>query len=211
MISFVKNHFRPIVAVVLAVVIFWVGYSVGHRRAPVQVREVEKRVEVQKQTMVVQQKVDISELKQVLTQYAQQVQKDVSTRRVIVVNKDGSKTITEERTDKSKTDTEKASDTKDAAASTTTTQKTVEVTKTVTVEKTVDRLVLSKPNWLVGLQGGISLPHLIDGDAGPNYLPYIPRQTVLGLTVDRRLLGGLYGGAWANTRGEAGLGLRLAF
>lgn len=209
MTNFTKKHLAVAVGVVLAVVV--AAFLLGRRTAPVQTKEVTKTVEVQKQTTLVQQKVDIDELKQLLTQYAQNVQKNVDVKRVIVYQKDGTKTITEETVDKSKSDTEKSTVATDDAKTEKTTAATQTTETTKTVVQTVEKLTLQRPNWILGLQGGVSVPGLFGGDSGHNYLPYIPQQTSLGLTIDRRLLGGVYGGAWLNTRGEAGLGLRLVF
>jgi hypothetical protein len=201
--SFLKKHSLALLCVAAVAGAF----VLGRATAPVQVRTETKIVE--KQTTVVEQKVDLNELKTVVVRAASDTQKDVDTKKTVVINKDGSKTITTETVDKSKTSTAKSEDTKADIKQVKNTASTsiVETQKTVVVQP----LRLSPPDWLVGVQAGVSLPGLVGTDPGPNYFPYIPTRTSLGLTIDRRILGGVYGGIWINTRGEVGLGLRLAF
>lgn len=201
---------KPLVVVAAVVAAVLLAFFAGRYSAPAKTVTVERRVEVEKATTVVQQKLDLAELHQALTQFAENVHKDVVRERVVVVNKDGSKTITEKTTDRSQTDVKQATATKAEAV----THAEKAETKTVEVIRTVERTVTvtnsRAPGWLLGVQAGGSPLHLSDG-AGPSYVPGLPRATSLGLTLDRRLFGGLYGGVWVNSRGEAGVGLRLAF
>ncbi len=119
------------IGVVLAVLALVFMGGRASRKPEIQVHDVEHRVEIQHETTTVVQKVDTSELKQMLTQFAQQVNKDVTKQIVTVVNRDGSKTVTETITDKTKTDTEK-----DAAAKT-----DVSTVATTTTAKTEDKMM----------------------------------------------------------------------
>lgn len=60
----------------------------------------------------------------------------------------------------------------------------------------------SRPDWRVGVLLGGSLRDPLVPIAGP---------LVLGLSVERRLIGGLSAGLWINTFGAAGVGLSFEF
>lgn len=59
-----------------------------------------------------------------------------------------------------------------------------------------------RPDWRVGVLAGASLREPLVPIAGP---------LVLGVSVERRIVGGLSAGAWANTVGAAGASLSLEF
>jgi sugar diacid utilization regulator len=187
------------------------GFVGGRWSTPTKVVESVKHTETVKDTTIVQQKVDIAELRAEFLKFAQQIQKDVSKKRVVTINADGSKSIVEETTDKSKTDTTSSSDKTEQVV--THTEETVKLWKeTVRVEekyKLVENLK-APDTWVLGLQLGISFPHIIDG-AVPSYLPWLPKQTVLGLSVQKRLIGPFYGGLWLNSRLDGGLQLSAGF
>lgn len=60
----------------------------------------------------------------------------------------------------------------------------------------------ARPDWRVGVLVGASLREPLVPVAGP---------LVLGASVERRIVGGLSAGAWANTVGAAGASLSLEF
>lgn len=74
----------------------------------------------------------------------------------------------------------------------------VEVERAVIREKTVTL----QPDWRVGAQVGASWNAPLVPIAGP---------LVLGLSAERRIVGGLSAGVWVNTVGAAGGSLSLAF
>lgn len=206
---------RNIILGATVLVLLLASFAGGRYSAPakIETHEIVKTVEIQHETTTVVQKVDLTELKSVLAQYAQQINKDVIKKIVTVVNKDGSKVVTEEIVDKSKTDTEKMStnSTSTVVKNETATKVTNDSTKTADHETTTIVTHATAPGFSLGLQVGANFPHLLDSADLPNYIPRLPGKSVIGLFVERRLLGTVYGGVWANSRGDGGVQLRLGF
>lgn len=128
-----------------------------------------------------------------------QVNKDIARDTTITRYPDGRIVTQKHVTDKSKSDTR-------AAEVRTVVQekiKTVEVVRVETHEKTVTR----RPDWTAGISAGVSLPALA-GRPTTSLLP-LPYSTVIGLSVERRILGSVYGGLNANSEGVVGVGLRV--
>jgi hypothetical protein len=198
-------------AVVLLVGVF----AAGRYSAPAKVVTVEKTktVEVQHETTTVVQKVDLDELKQAISQIAENIQKNVVKKKVTVTTPDGSKTVTEVTTDTSRTDVDTKETTTDTtkATSTTATNTTKDDTKTTDHQVTTTVTHPSQPGFGLALQLGMNFPHAFDGSAQTNYIPQLPKQSVVGLVLERRLLGTVYGGVWGNSRGDGGVQLRLGF
>ena len=105
-----------------------------------------------------------------------------------VVTKEG--TVTERIVERTETKTDEKKNTDKA--------ETVAVDST----KTVERIVTLRPDWRVGVLAGGSLTTPSVQIAGP---------LVLGVQVDRRIIGGLSVGLWANTVGAAGVGVSFEF
>lgn len=82
--------------------------------------------------------------------------------------------------------------------------RTDEVTAKRTTEHAGERVetVTLRPDWRVGLQVGASLREPALPITGP---------LVLGATVERRIVGGVSAGVWANTVGAAGASVSLEF
>jgi len=62
----------------------------------------------------------------------------------------------------------------------------------------------SRPNWSVSLLAGVQ-------DGGKRLVDALPAPAVVGVVVERRILGPLSIGAWGTTARAAGLSLRLDF
>lgn len=81
-----------------------------------------------------------------------------------------------------------------------------ELAKTVDRVEYRDREVIKtttlRPDWRVGVLVGVSIREPFLPIAGP---------LVLGISVDRRIIGGLSAGVWVNTSGAAGLGVAFEF
>lgn len=107
-----------------------------------------------------------------------------------VVTKDG--TITEHEVEKTGT-AENVTKTDDAVKVATRAAETDHQTETKTT---------LQPDWRVHLQVGASLRDPLLPIAGP---------LVIGVQVDRRIIGGLSAGVWASTYGAAGLGVSFEF
>lgn len=107
-----------------------------------------------------------------------------------VVTRDG--TVTEHEVEKT--------DTKEDDKKSTDDGKTEVATGETQHEHTV--ITTLRPNWRVGITAGASLRAPLVTLAGP---------LVIGVQVDRRLIGGLSTGVWANSYGAAGLGVSFEF
>lgn len=129
-------------------------------------------------------------------------QKDVEKTKTTTRRPDGTVVIEERTKDLSKTET-----------------KTVQVrVEKVEVEKRVDvvkvetreRIVTNRPKWLIGVNAGVSIPALL-GRPVPSYLPGVPPAAVIGVSVERHLFWGVYGGVFANSQGVVGGSARKGF
>jgi hypothetical protein len=81
--------------------------------------------------------------------------------------------------------------------------KTVEIIKIETHEKTVTR----RPDWIAGVNAGVSLPAMV-GRPTTSLLP-LPYSAVVGLSVERRIVGSVYGGVSVNSQGVAAASLKV--
>jgi hypothetical protein len=78
------------------------------------------------------------------------------------------------------------------------------VDSTVTTPEPVQR-----PRWSLALMPGVDLPGLAGHGAPANLLSLAgASHVVLGVSVERHIIGPMYAGVWANTSGMAGLTLR---
>ncbi len=136
-------------------------------------------------------------------------QNDIHVTRVIEKSKDGSEKITETRSDESKTQQTAQAHEDDKQVETKVETKVVyqdrEVTKTV-----VNQM---RPTWSLALQPGFQFGDALGGGRSSyDLLRLVPFQHLVGnVVLERRLFGGLMFGAWANTRLDGGLSLRLAW
>jgi hypothetical protein len=188
--------------VVAAIILSGGGFAGGRFTAkPVtKTVEVEKRVEVIKEVSTVVQKVDIDEIKKIVAEMSKKT--NIIRERTVVVAPDGTKTETEKEIDKTETNTktETASDTK------TKTETESKIWKeTVRVEEK-ERVVEAKTqnNWALGLYGGVNIPALGGKDI-TQIVPGVPSALTLGVEVEKRILGPIWGGAYFNNRLDTGL------
>jgi hypothetical protein len=188
----------PVFIVIVAALAFLGGrYTVAGKTTVVTV---DKVVETHHEQTQVTQQVDIDKLLQKIQDKTRIVNRDVV--KVVTIKPDGTRIETE--TDKSKIDATQ----RVATNSETKTSETSEIkkllddyraedhSKTVITEKSVN-------NYRVGILGGYS-----KGSSG--LLTGIP-GTVLGAFVDRKILGPLNAGVWANTQPGVGLQLSISF
>jgi hypothetical protein len=117
---------------------------------------------------------------------------DAKKERVVYVDRVVSPTgeVHEKRTTTTKADTRELVDLGKTSEST---GKTENITATTTTVR---------PDWRVGVLVGTSLREPLVPIAGP---------LVLGASLERRIVGGLSAGAWANTSGAAGASLSMEF
>jgi len=189
----------------LALVLAGGSFAAGRYSAPDKVVTVEKVREVEKQVIV--KVVETDKVIEALKNVSQQ--KNVKTKKVTVKAPDGTTTTTTETEDKTKTDTQDK--TKEAETTKEVETKVVEKIVEKEVTKIVER---SRPNWRLQLQTGFDVAALTNRADPYSLLPSdsdLVRYMVLGIGVERRLLGPLSAGAWANTHGMGGLTLSLEF
>ena len=160
---------------------------------------VDKVTEVHhEQTNTVQQ-LDIDKLLQKVQDKTRYVDRDIV--RVVTVKPDG--TRIEQETDKSKVDSTQHTATNSETKVSEATEikkilddyRTEEHSKTVVTEKS--------NNWRLGILGGYS-----KGSSG--LLTGVP-GTILGVFAERKVLGPINGGVWANTQPGVGLQLSISF
>jgi hypothetical protein len=135
------------------------------------------------------------------------VQKDVHVVRVVEKEKDGTTKVTTTTDDKSKS--ESSTQTQDKTQ--TETKKAEE--KIVYQDRVETKIVeRTRPQWGFTLQPGFDFAGAL-GHPSYSLLPStIPVQhLVIGVGLDRRILGPLSVGVWVNSAGVGGLNLRLEF
>ena len=190
-----------------AAVVVALAFGAGRWTAPETVKTVERvrTVEIQKETQVVQQKIDLAELKQVLQDFRRvsAVRRETTTER----RPDGTEVVREVVSDNSTT-TVKTDETSSSSATTSTTETSAKETLATKDQVKTTETSRSSETWRVGLQAGLSLPGPSDL---PNYLPNIPDRAVVGIYVEKRLFWKLSAGGFATSRGDVGLQLSVGF
>lgn len=180
------------------------GFGAGRYAAPTKTVVTEKVVTVTTDKVVTT--VDTDKILNALK--TMNTQKDVHTVRIIEKAKDGSTKVTVTQDDKSKSEA-----TSQVQDKTQTVQTKVEehvVYKDREVTKTVERL--SRAQWSLALQPGFEFGTALGLGGEPYNLldRVLPIKHVMAnLTIERRLLGPLYVGAWTNTHLDGGLSLRM--
>lgn len=173
--------------------VFFAGFFVGHRASPAAVLTKDKIAETTKTADVAKK---VAETHQDLTK---DVANDVD--RTVTRFPDGR--VEEHTVDRTKTEAHKVE-------VRTVVQERVVVQEHVRVEEH-EKLVLRRPDWILGVNAGLSVPSLL-GHPTTSYLPFdLSRSAVFGVSVERRVLGGTYLGLNANSQGVVGLGLRVTF
>lgn len=191
------------VAIVVALVVG--GYGFGRYAQPAKVVVTEHVVTVEKQVIVTQ----VVTKTQIQVVKVRDTQKDVHQVAVTETKPDGTKVVTVTTDDKSKSQTDVN---KDIAAD----------TQTNTLDKTVltqtdDKKTIttfgSKPQWSLTLQPGFEFGEALGVTSGSynllsKALPMAPRL-MANVGIEHRFIGPIFLGAWANTRLDAGLSIRL--
>lgn len=178
----------PYVAVAVVFLLGGAGLGWGLKPDVVKIEERLKTVEVEKQVVVVQEKVKIEVVKVKDTQVVERYRREKTQ------SPDGTVREVEER------NIDSVVKEKETAVEV----KVVEVEKQVVVEKEVERLVKIDPvlkDWHVGVLGGTEL------------LVPVP---VFGVEVERRIAGPFWLGVWGNAntqfnRGQVGLKVAIEF
>lgn len=195
--------------IIAALIALPLVFFAGRYTAPTKIKtvEIENRVEIHHE--VKETKVDLEEIKTLITQMSVIKKSNLQRTTTTTTKPTGETTTTETVTDKGETNTQTKTD------STSHTKLNVDElvklwkestqTKTTIVEKTVDR----KDRWSVGVQAGMSLR---DPFGSTNQIiPGVPEQVILGAFVERNLFWGINLGLWANSRLDGGVQARIGF
>lgn len=199
---------QPKILVPAAVLLFAAGFAASWFLKPADVRVVEsvKTFETRHVVETKQQTVDLDELRKIVAEAA--TKKNVVTTREVVYLPDGTKTEKTRTEDKSETSTKRVAETSTDVKSSTSTKSDTTSTKSEERIKLVERL--SRPDWLITAGAGVGIPTLLGADA-PSLVPGLPRQLYVSAGVSRRLIGPIYAGVEATTRGDVGLRLGAVF
>lgn len=162
---------------------------------------VDKIVEKQLETKIINQQVDITAIMKRLEDYS----KTQNKTRVVIVRPDG--TRIEKETDNSaiskKTDTTQDIKTKE-------TKQEVVIKEVIKIEehtKIIDNTKIEK--WRFALQTGYGLPALWRDV--PNYVPGLPNGMVLGVSAEHKFIGPFNLGVFLNSRLDTGLQISVGF
>ncbi len=183
------------IGLAIGVALLVAAFSAGRFSAPLQV----KTVEVERwQTL----DLTTTDLTRGFT-FAQTVERTVFRDVVTVVTKAVPATPTTPEVPEKTTITDKTIEHEGTATAQTATEVEHKVeTVTVEREKIVEKTVTLRPDWRVGVLAGASLRGPLLPIAGP---------LVIGVSAERRILGGVSAGIWVNTVGAAGASVSVEF
>lgn len=178
---------------------YMVGYWIGARNTPV--KTIDRIVEVQKETQVIEKKIDLEEIKTYLTKMAQDIKKDVSVRKTTTIMPDGTKVITEDKTDRS---SQKTSSETTQSENKKQTEEAKIWKETLKIEERVKIIEKIKaPDWVFGVMAGASFnaPKLTLNSNG----------VTISAFAERRIWHWVYVQGAVSTRADITLSLRFAF
>jgi preprotein translocase subunit SecF len=192
--------------VLLAILIAGGAFFAGRYTVSTKIVETTKTIETRHELQTIEQKVNLTELKQIVATSQKESNK---TRDVVYITRpDGTKIVKEHEEAKVNASTSTQTQTKVAKTETVDVKSQVDTIKTEEKTHIVEKLVA--PKWDLAIQGGVSLPGLVGGTAPKSYLP-IGSNLVVGAVVERKVIGNLKIGAWANSHLDAGLQLSYGF
>lgn len=195
MLDFLKNKWPFLLSVGLFVGAFFVGRAT----APVEIKEIEKRivVEKEKEEVKITQVLDIEE---VLRRVENTVKKNNLERKIVVIEKpDGTKTTTTTEKDKSTTETNKDTNKEVTKKEVETKEVIKEVVKYEEKIKIVEKKL--RLDWSADVGVGYDIPGLW---SDPRW-NLIPSDNVVGIiNIRRRIVGDLWVGVFGTSTGTAG-------
>jgi hypothetical protein len=192
--------------VFLVILAAGLAFGIGRCTGPTKIVESTKTIETRHEVETTQQKVDLSEILKAI----KNTQVDTNKTRTVVriVKPDGTQITTEKDTSQQakKTTTQTESQTQLAVKTDTKKQE-----DTVVIQEKIRTVeTLRAPTWGVGVLAGVSLPGIAGKEAPKSYLG-VPSNYVLGVMVERKVIGSLKVGIWGNTRLDTGVQLSLGF
>jgi hypothetical protein len=193
-----------VIGVVVAILLVLLGYAFGRYGVPAKVVVQEKlRVEtVEKQVVVVQTKTEVQIVK--VTDKTSALKTDIHVEK----RPDGTVVI----------DTHKSANIEQKASTETEVKKDHTASATTDIHNVLDQTKITETDsnagskWSLTIMPGFDIP----GALGHETYSLIPssigvRHLVLGIAADRKLIGPLNTGVWANSSGAAGVSLRIQF
>ena len=197
--QFVNNHKKWFLIVLAVLLLFGGGYATGRWAQPPNV------VTVEKEHVVVQEKIVTQTQVQVKTVYIhdKQQEKKTHTTITVVIKPDGTKTTTSTEDDDTNTNTHDGTNTEAS--------KNTEQTQTKYVDRVIEKTVTittPKPQWRVAAGVGLAIPYFI-GQGSPG-VPGLS-GAVINVELDRRIIGPFFMGLQANSQGVLGLNLSGIF
>ena len=191
---------------VLGLVLLFGAFATGRYTAPFEERivEKEKRIEVIKEQTQITQQIDIDELMKRVQKTAQR--KNVRRTRVVIEKPDGTKVIKETETDRTETDSETKTETETEI---TEKEDRIVIKEVVKIEERV-KIVEKKLrlDWGASVDVGYYLPTLWGEGLQRNLLP---GDMIVGVSIDRKILGPFSLGIWANSAWGAGVQARMVW
>ncbi len=136
-------------------------------------------------------------------------QKDVHTTKKTVKAPDGTITTEVETTDKTKTESKTETHEQEKKV-----EVRVEERLVYKDRETIKTIERNRPQWSLELQPGFDFGSAIGGGARYNLFPSsigVLKHAIVGMSIERRIIGPFSGGIWANSAGMAGLTLRIEF
>jgi hypothetical protein len=202
--SFLLKHGRLVSGVLIGLLVtglsFYGGFEEGKKRAPLQPGTVTEKI-VEKQTQVINQKVDLQELTKMIQDAVKNVKVVAHVTTKTVKAPDG--TVTTERT----VDTQRDSHSEVKTDSSKETKSETQVQTKIQIERVVDRVEvfvpkLREPTWDLLIGAGASVPAFLGDDAPKSYLPFMPAKFAGALTLTHHVAGPVKAGLSLNTRGD---------
>lgn len=198
-----KDKFKKLIPItIIIILVALIGYGTGRMSAPVKT-VVEERIkveQVEKQVVVEKVKTDLQVV------YVQTGQKNTHTETMTEKRPDG--TVITKVIENTQTKTEVKTDTNLNKVS-----DMIKINeKTVAIDQSkVVTTVRDSHNWSVSVQPGIDFAGLA-GKSTYNALDGLAiKHFVVGASVERRLIGPMFGGVWGNTQGTGGVSIKLEF
>jgi len=196
---------RVLLISITAVALAGGGFAAGRYAAPDKVVTKDREVTVYVDRAV--SSVDTDKILNAIKSISEQ--KDVHTVKKTEKRPDGSVTTTVETEDKTKTDTKTETQDKEHKAEVQIVEKLVY--KDHETIKTIER---NRPQWSLSLMPGLDVAGVLGHSQPYNLFPsqnYLLKHAIIGMSIERRILGPVSAGLWMNSAGMAGLTFRLEF
>ncbi len=194
---------RKKLAIVLgALALLLLTFAAGRHSRPARV-ETKERIVYQDKIV---EKVVNHDVVRTEVVHDQVVAKNVETKIVWEKAPDGSIKTTETITDLSKTSDQTHTDQTHENVTRT------DVTQVVKIDSTKNTITTyERPSWSVAVMPGLDVRGAISDGLAALSPSTLTKRGILGASVERRIVGPVFGGVWGNTAGAGGVTVRLEF